>query len=313
MRTLTSAMLLVLLASAARATDTAPPGAPAPAACHLGRIASVDMTMQPDGEIAVPVAVNGQDMRLIVDTGDIYSGIGEQNADALQLRRGLADRMFYFLGHVPSYQYVEARSFRLGMIAASDLRLMVVPSQMLGQNVDGLLGPNVMKVFDVEFDFAHAKFNIFSQDHCPNAVVYWTKGVYAQVPMHVDDSWHISVPVTLNGKALTAVIDSGAHRSTMSLETMKDLLGIDEKNPALKKAGTATINGTARTTIYRYPFETLSLEGITVQSPDIDIIPAETYGEHNPQLIIGINVLRQLRVYIAYKEQMLYVTPAEAN
>jgi predicted aspartyl protease len=170
-----------------------------------------------------------------------------------------------------------------------------------------------MKAFDIEFDFAHARFNMFSQDHCPNAVVYWTKGAYAQVPMHVDDSWHISVPITLDGKTLTAVIDSGADRSTMSLETLETVLGIDVHDPKLKKVGATSINGTARTTLYRYPFGTLSFEGVTVQNPDIEVIPGETYGAHNPDLIIGINVLRQLRLYIAYKEQMLYLTPAEAN
>src|SRR6185437_4354822 len=133
---------------------------------------------------------------------------------------------------------------------------------------------------------AHAKFNIYSQDHCPHAVVYWTKGNYAQVPMHVDDSWHISVPVTLNGKSLTAVIDSGADRSTMSLDTLKTVLGIDEKNPVLKQKAAISINGTARAAIYRYPFDKLSLEGVTVQNPDIDIVPAETYGKDTPQLII---------------------------
>jgi hypothetical protein len=29
-----------------------------------------------------------------------------------------------------------------------------------------------------------------------------------------------------------------------------------------------------------------------------------------PQVIIGMNVLRKLHIYIAYKEQKLYVTPA---
>ena len=313
MRILLSVVLTMSLVSAARAADAPSAPSPAPTACNVGRIASLDMTMLPDGEIAVPVTVNDQEMKLIVDTGDIYSGIGEESADALHLKRGIAGQMFYFLGNVPAYQYVAAHSFKLGPMSASDLRLLVVPSQMMRPNVDGLLGPNVMKGFDVEFDFAHGKFNIFSQNHCPHAVVYWTKGNYAQVPMHVDDSWHISVPVTLNGKPLTAVIDSGADRSTMSLDTLKDIFGIDEKNPALKQTGAGTINGTARTTIYRYPFDTLALEGVTVKSPDIDIIPAETYGTHNPQLIIGINVLRQLRLYIAYREQMLYATSAEAN
>jgi predicted aspartyl protease len=306
-----AATLLLLTASTALAADPAPPAAPA--ACNLGRIAALDMTMLPNGEIAVPATVNGQDVRLIVDTGDIFSGIGAQNADALHLKRKLAGEMFFFLGNVPAYQYVEAESFKLGPMSASGISLMVIPNQMLRPNADGLLGPNIMKSYDVEFDFAHAKFNIFAQDHCPNKVVYWTKSGYAQVPMHVDGSWHISVPVTLGGKSLTAVVDSGADRSTMSLETAKDLFGIDEKNPAMKTVGAASINGTAKTNLYRYPFDTLSFEGVTVQNPDIDIIPGETYGKLNPKLIIGINVLRQLRVYIAYKEQMLYLTSAEAN
>lgn len=312
MKALAPATLLFLAGSAAAlAADSAPPAAAG--ACNLGRIAALDMTMLPDGEIAVPATVNGQDVKLIVDTGDIYSGIGAQNADALHLKRKLAGQMFFFLGNVPAYQYVEADSFKLGPMSASGMRLMVIPNQMLRPNADGLLGPNIMKAYDVEFDFAHAKFNIFSQDHCPNKVIYWTKGGYAQVPMHVDDSWHISVSVMLGGKSLTAFVDSGADRSTMSLETAKDVFGIDERNPALKKVAAASINGTARTTIYRYPFDKLSFEGVTVQNPDIDIIPGETYGKLNPQLIIGINVLRQLRVYIAYKEQMLYLTSAEAN
>jgi predicted aspartyl protease len=313
MKILFSIVLATFMASAARAADNTPVASQAPTNCNVGRIASLDMTMLPDGEIAVPVTINDQEMKLIVDTGDIYSGIGEESADALHLKRGNTGQAFTFLGNLPAYQYVEAHSFKLGPMSGDDLRLLVVPSQMMRPNVDGLLGPNVLKGFDVEFDFAHGKFNIFSQNHCPHAVVYWTKTNYAQVPMHVDDSWHISVPVTLNGKSLTAVIDSGADRSTMSLATLKELFGVDEKNPALKQSGTGSINGTARTTMYRYPFDTLSLEGVKVQSPDIDIIPAETYGTQNPQLIIGINVLRQLRLYIAYKEQMLYATPAEAK
>jgi predicted aspartyl protease len=312
MRVLVSAALLLLTGSTGLAADPAPSEVPA-GGCNLGRIAALDMTMLPDGEIAIPATVNGQDVKLVVDTGDIFSGIGAQNSDALHLKRQLAGQMFFFLGNVPAYQYVEADSFKLGPMSASGMRLMVIPNQMLRPSADGLLGPNIMKSYDVEFDFAHAKFNIFQQHPCPNKVVYWTKGGYAQVPMHVDDSWHISVPVTLNGKSMTAVIDSGADRSTMSLETAKDIFGIDEKNPGMKKVGTASINGTARTTMFRYPFDTLSFEGVTVQNPDIDIIPDETYGKSNPQLLIGINVLRQLRVYIAYKEQMLYLTSAEAN
>jgi predicted aspartyl protease len=289
----------------------APP--PAQKSCDLGQIASLDMFVQPDGSIAVPASFNGRDARLVVDTGDIYSGIAEEAADAPQLKRRLAGEMFVFLGNVPVYEYVEPESFTLGPLSAAHRRFMVLPPQMTSPSTDGLLGPDILQVFDVEFDFAHAKFNLFSPDHCPNMVVYWTKGGYAQIPMHVDNNFHVTVSVMLNGKPLTAAVDTGADRTTMSLKTVQEVFGIDEKNAALKAIGARSINGTAPTQIYRYPFDTLSLEGVSVQNPDIDIVPERIYGEKAPQIIIGINVLRQLRLYIAYKEQMLYVTPAEAQ
>src|SRR5438105_4625339 len=113
MRIPLSAVLAIFLVSATRAADAPPAASPAPAACNLGRIASLDMTMLPDGEIAIPVTVNDQEMKLIVDTGDIYSGIGEESADALHLKRGIAGQMFYFLGNVPAYQYGVAHSLKL--------------------------------------------------------------------------------------------------------------------------------------------------------------------------------------------------------
>jgi Aspartyl protease len=133
------------------------------------------------------------------------------------------------------------------------------------------------------------------------------------VPMKLDENRHITIPVTLDGKQLIAVADTGAARSFMSLDVAKAIFGLDEKNPALKSLGAVSINNVASEQLYHYPFQSLTFEGIAVRNPDIAITKGSDDDKDDPQLVIGIGVLRQLHLYIAYKEQVLYLTPAEAH
>lgn len=301
--------LLLLSPNIAIAADTAPP-----AACELKRAASLDMVVMSNGEVQIPITVNGKEIRPIVDTGDIYSGITSANADALNLRRYVASMEQVLFGGIPIYEFVTVDSLKIGPMSGTNLRMMVIPSSALDLSSDGLIGGNLLSLFDIDFDFARGKFNMFSPDHCPGKVVYWTNAAFARVPIEVQhDDWHISVPVTLDGKPLVAVIDTGAYRTSMSMRMAKKLFGIDATATGMKSLGSISINRLAAKPVYRYAFSGLSFEGVTVQNPDIDIISDEIYGKDDPPMIIGINVLRQLHVYIAYQEQALYVTPAEAR
>jgi predicted aspartyl protease len=286
--------------------------APQAPSCVLQELSSLDMSTDPDGRIAVPASVNGRPVRLIVDTGDIYATLASDIADELKLERRSAPTRMILVGNVMMGTQVDVDAFQLGRQQAKDFHFIVMPSGIMPANDDGLLGGSVFSNYDIEFDFARAKFKIFSQDHCPGQVVYWTKSAYGAVAMHLDEAWHITVPVTLNGKVVTAVVDSGAANSVMPLEVAKDVLGIDISDPAMKKIGIRSINGGPAVQVYRYPFSTLTLQDVTVNNPEIDLVPqAAFFRRGGPQLLLGIGVLRQLHIYVAYGEQVLYVTPAE--
>jgi predicted aspartyl protease len=305
------------------ATTATPPGAkmamPAPPAatpgapCHQTRVAALDLTTEPSGQVAIPISIDDHPYMLAVDTGAIHTVITSRVADELQLERDLSAQVYELAGGVPIYQVAYSHSFKVGTMAAGRVGLLVTPPTSLNYDTDGLFGPDAMNNYDVEIDYAHDRFNLFSQDHCPGQVVYWTRGSYAQVPMHVDENWHISVPLTMDGKPLNAFIDTGADRSFMTLGTVRDLYGLTPNSPGMEKRENVSINGTRPTTIYHYPFGVLNIEGIAVQHPDIDIMPDSALGKGAPPLVVGANVLRQLHLYIAYKEQMLYATPAEAK
>jgi hypothetical protein len=65
--------------------------------------------------------------------------------------------------------------------------------------------------------------------------------------------------------------------------------------------------------MYKYPFQTLTFQDVAVKYPEIEIGKEGKRMPDEPQLIVGMGILRQLHLYIAYAEKKLYVTPAEAR
>jgi hypothetical protein len=69
------------------------------------------------------------------------------------------------------------------------------------------------------------------------------------------------------------------------------------------------------TPAFGYRFNTLSAGGLTINNPDFRVLPASHASniDHYGQILLGMPELRHFRIYIAYKEQVLYVTAADAH
>jgi predicted aspartyl protease len=307
--------LAAFLAVAPIATAEPLPDTPAALpACALRQVASLDITTEPDGSVAVPVTIEGREGLMVVDTGSIISVISESEARARDLTLRPNDLGLAYMGGVAADRTVRVSKVSIGRLSGSNLMMLVVPGGAeLQHNAIGLLGPDILGNYDVEFDFAAAKLNLFETDHCPGQVVYWTKEPYAAAPMKVDEVGHIFVDIQLNGKPVQAALDTGADRSTISASLAKKLFGIDKDSPGMKPLGNVSVNGTAPAPLYRYPFATLTFEGVTVQNPVIDILDGDRFEVGDNQMLLGIKTMRRLHMYISYKEKMVYFTPAESR
>lgn len=296
---LMSAPLALLLGQPAIADD-----------CSLKRIASVDMTIDSAGAVSVPMTIRGQKVDMLVDTGGYASMITDRLAKDLSLNflRVSSRVQIRGFGGLLIDHYVVVPDVNLGGLKADQLMMLVMPEDRIATE-QGTIAPDILREYDVDFDFANGKFNLFSQDHCPGKVVYWTKDPPAQIPFKIGDGRHIEVPITVDGQQLRAAFDTGSSTSLMSLETAEDLFHFDEKSPNLKVIND---NTSSSEKVYRYPFKTLGFEGTTVNNPDIVLFPDKVSGLHE-KLIIGMGVLRQLHLYIAYGEKRLYVTAATAH
>ena len=297
-----AATLLGLLTQAAQAAD-----AGNAQACQLKVYETLDFRTLPDGSISIPVRFQDRDLYFLVDTGGIANTVDPDIVERLQLRQIRSAVKFYGVRGAILDHYVETDNFSIGALSSKNLLFMVEPASWRG--LSGTVAPVILGAYDVDFDFAGGKFRLISPDHCPGQVVYWTSTApYATVPLRIeDDRAHISIPILVDGKEIRAQLDTGAAMSFMSLRAAHRYLDFNEKDPNVKVIGTGEHQS------YVYPFKTLSFEGIAVRNPYIVIMPDSDMRLMGPDMILGVGILRQLHVYIAYKERKIYLTAATAH
>ena len=254
--------------------------------CKLHRVASLPMTAA-GTVITVPVSVNGIEKNFLVDTGGYVSSVNQRVADELKLTPH--EIMFNRIRDVSgkdATQYVWADTFKLGAMEARKFDLMV--SATKNPRIDGVLSPDLLRNFDVEFDFAAMTLNLFRPHACDGQAVYWTKD-FVSIPMELTKTGHTRISVTVDG-------DPNHVR-------------------------------------FSHVFPTLTFDGVTVTNARFEIYP-DLIGAHDPNNIsrtdtrvrriddnltagnhisIGMDVLRRLRLFVAFSENKLYITPATAQ
>jgi predicted aspartyl protease len=291
-------------------------GQSAPQPCQLGKLVSLDVVTLPPGEIALPVVINDRPMKLLVDTGSVYSSITQETASSLGLTTNYTARGGAFVNNIAINQFANLDSLSIGALHSSgSIPVLIAPNNLLPITMSGLLGPDILKLYDVEFDFFHGKLNVFAHSKCPGDAVYWTRGAFAAENIKVDAGFHIAIDAALDGKPVTASLDTGSDTSFMSLDAARSLLGWSDHEPKLRTLGTHSING-VDTQLYDFPFGSLSFQGLAVLEPKILLLPRQNisrYGRDEANVILGMSVLRQLRIYVAYEEGKVYMTGAEAQ
>lgn len=298
-------------------------------------LTSVPMKIGADNRPYVPVKIDDVPKSMVIDTGGFFTEISQPVADELDL--STRHTRLQLIGvYGDKTQTAVTTSLVLGNLRANDMDFMVMPSvhQFATDMKDaaGLIAPNFLRPYDADFDFAMGKFNLLSHKHCDGKVVYWPHTVVAVVPIEVNQDWHVILPVELDGEKLRAVLDTGASISVLNMKVAQGTFGLKPGD-----ADTPLSNdrlGQSDVQSYTHRFKSLSFEGIAILNPTMRIIPDLVHTKiidphdalegntrvKNPtskvgldQMILGMDILRQLHVYIAYKERKLYLTPASST
>ena len=279
------------------------------------------------GLMIVPITLNGRDEKFLFDTGGGISSISKGAADALKLPEYSSNYRISDLYHEASTSFIQVRDVRFGAGSTSGVQFQVMGDYGFrngGALFDGILAATGLFAHDdIDLDFGAGRVNFFSPDHCEGKVVYWPHQTLSVLPVTLEQG-HIDVPVTLDGRPLRAMLDTGASRTVLNLARAIEKLGFSPDAPPAP--GTPTANPDRK--IYLHRFSTLALEGVTVNNPLVVVRPLAfgpgndlelgSRAEHKdditnrltPDMIVGMDVLSRLHLYLAVNEKKLYVTEA---
>lgn len=284
--------------------------------CKRYRIVSLPITYDRAGRPLIEAFVNGEKLHMLVDTGGIDSALTWATVERMKLHKEplpIRARAYDVQGIAITYK-TYADKFRIGVMSGTHWPFLVLPERnaaVAGPDIDGLLGPDILQKYDIEFDFAADRFNIFTHDECPGRVVYWSMQPFGKTPF-LTDGYHMKAHARLDGEDVDVMIDTGASTTFLTDATARELDLDVSKMERINK------DGDGRMEMRKYRFKQLDLNGVTVQNLDAIVIPERNAALHNmqdprPTLTLGMTTLRQLHIYIAYRKKELYFTPAGAR
>lgn len=317
---LISALVAVAVAAAAR---------PALAEdCRLNQLASLPAAYGSRGPVILDAEIDGHPGRLMLDTGADVSFLNRGFVDRFHLPQRITGDFSYGLTRKGLDTVVDVDRLKLGRLAISAAVLGV--ANFDGDGTDGrsigTFGAGYLAKFDIELDPTAGKVNFFSRDHCPGKVVYWARE-YFRLPLRLDYGMHLLTDVTVDGKTLRAVIDTGSPDGLMRLATATKLFGITATDAASLPAGSgpAKVMGLEGSPLpaFQHVFQSLTFGDITLHDTKITIADVNTAPsrEHSgarvvPEaqqydILIGMSLLRRLHLFIAYSEPAIYFTLAD--
>ncbi len=284
------------------------------------RLFTHDMTYDWLGRPTVPVSLDGRERYLLIDTGGAYSTLDRGPVEAWELTPQDSGTYITGVTGARSSDYVEIDDFRIGTIRSGAHPFMITPG-MIGEDSKirtiGTLGPDILHGFDVEFDFGEGSWSLFRHSPCGAETAYWEPERLTVIPFTLDQSGHVTFPVTLDGVSFTAIIDTGASSSIVNQGLAVERLGIDLTNDELVHLGTI---GDTFQDVYLHTFGQLNLNGLVIEAPKLSLLPDlmisdldRTVGNVTtglPDIIIGMDIMSRLRLYIAFGESVLYVSDA---
>lgn len=293
--------------------------------CGLKPVSSIPIEISADRRIFVNAQIDGQPVKLLLELARTRSylsasttkklGLVEQGGKAIDSSIREEDGEFVS-------RFVAVRHLNLGQLARSEQWAGVLSRVT---DIDGIIGNNWFEGYDVEIDPARSRINLFAQDHCAGAVVYWADSFFTineyydqprQVPLYID--------VTLDGKPIRATLDTGKSETTLSAATAQSAFDVTAVKDGAQPKPAPSISGSTLMS-FDHVFGALEIGPLRLPNKKVAITEFPRFQEkflgssiavtddraELRRLMLGMDVLSRLHLFISYREQKIYFTLAD--
>ncbi len=280
-------------------------------ACRMKQVAEVAVTFR-RGLIAVPVRLNDRGVAMVLDTGSERSVVTADTVSRLALladpRNGTLLSGVGGQGLARNDALIDDLRFATydtgyAHLPVSDMRLADNDEPPLA----GLLGAEVISHFDLDLDLAHRRIGVWRVgSQCQGAFLPW-HAPYAAVPASISMRGQLLLPVTLEGRKLNALIDTGA--STMIVDPdAATRAGVSDA--ALARDPTSAGFGAAGVDFHHtmHTFHELDigpdrLRDISLPVLDRSLVDAD--------MLLGLPYLRSRHIWLSYASEQVFIALPE--
>jgi tetratricopeptide (TPR) repeat protein len=285
------------------------PGAEA-AHCRLERLPDIPVTMR--GLLpTVHAQINGMDALFVADSGAFFNFVTPAAVEQFQLRtdHSLMGLNVQGVGGVERAEIAWAKTFALAGISVPNVPFVVAGSGF-GGGALGLVGQNLFRIKDVEYDLANGVIRLVRPKDCKDApLAYWAAEAdkpYSVVGIEFATASepHTKSVAYLNGVKIRVLFDTGAAQSVLTLEAARKA-GITPTSPGVIAAGDAYGVGHKVISTWIARFSSFKIGDEEVQHAqlrfgDVDLPRAD--------MLIGADFFLSHRVYVANSQNRLYFT-----
>lgn len=279
------------------------------ATCTLEQMPPMPVTME--GTVPmVHAQINGNDALFIADSGAFFSMVTPSAAEQFQMA---ADWRYLRgairgVGGEESANVMRAKTFSIMGFKFSDVDFIVAGNNL--HKSAGLLGQNVFRLGDVEYDLANGVIRIVRPKDCKGQpLAYWAAAVNKPFSVIDIESATAKQPHTmgiayLNGTKIRVLFDTGAARSVLTLSAARRA-GITSESAGVEPGGNerGIGNRVVKTWIARFASFKVGdeeIEHARLRFADVLLL--------NADMLIGADFFLSHRIYVASSERKLYFT-----
>lgn len=225
---------------------------------------------------------------------------------------------------------VNIPAFTIGNATGRNLTFVVANQREIADRAPygGLLTGSFFKQYDVELDFEGGRMTWLTPAACsdPDKLVFWPHSAVAIIPFTLSRG-KIEVQVSIQGHIVNALFDTSSPQSVMRYDIAELGLGLRPGTPAMMpdgdltdgrglpvyKAFLAQISFAGGVTAINVPVQirTNSLFHHLDRQPTLGSRAQYADEPRIPDFTLGMDVLRQLHMYVVYGQSKVYVTSAE--
>jgi tetratricopeptide (TPR) repeat protein/predicted aspartyl protease len=280
------------------------------AACKLGKMAELPVTMS-NLKPVVTAQINGVDARFVADSGAFFSMITQAGAAQYNLKLGAAPFGLYIkgIGGTVEPSVATVKVFTLAGIPVHNVEFLVGGSTIGRSESIGVLGQNLFRIGDVEYDLARGVIRLMRAEDCGHALLaYWVKPSESYSMMDIEratpQSPHTTGTAFINGARIRVMFDSGAGTSILSMRAA-ERAGVKPDTNGVVQAGYGMGIGQASVRTFIGPFVSFKIGDEEIRNTrlrfgDIDVESAD--------MLIGADFFLSHRIYVASSQRKLFFT-----